>query len=469
MPNDAGMRDYLAANDYTYPIVARNGTDSDNMAVEVEEVYSICDMLLAYEDPLATIEAMASADVKIVSLTITEFGYRVPLTAGDFKLIERALDGELLGDGKTVDEESQSPTTFGLICAACAVRFERGLRPFTLMSCDNLPHNGEVCKARMTNAAEELVCGGLCSVSLDRFVVWMQTEVKYPSTMVDRITPATSWEDIATLPEKAGFEDAWPVMCEPYKHWVIEDNFVDDARPPWESSGAVMVPDVIPHELMKVRLLNVTHSAMCYAGILAGCTHVHEAVLHVKLRGFLDRIMAEEIAPTLRTNPGMGGNDVLLHNIPKYSHEILTRFENVAVKDQLDRVAMDGSEKFRVQGSGVVREGLAVGLPMDGFALYVASWAFFVRREVEEGNEVRDAGGAIVTAPFQEGGSGLRAFLSMEDIFGELTREMDWRARVTGYFEQIEAEGILSAIDSYMEEVEEEVIEEEEMLQVAAA
>lgn len=105
-----------------------------------------------------------------------------------------------------------------------------------------------------------------------------------------------------------------------------------------ESVGAVLVPDVIPHELMKVRLLNVTHSAMCYAGILAGCTHVHEAVTHTKLRQFLDHLMANEIGPTLKTNPGMGGNEVLLNNIPMYSHEVLSRFENVAVKDQLDRI-----------------------------------------------------------------------------------------------------------------------------------
>ena len=117
------------------------------MEVEVEEVYSIRDMLLAFEDPVACIEAMADPDCKIVSLTITEFGYRVPLTPGDFKLIERALNGEL-DNGKPLDEDSKTPTTFGVICAASALRFERGVRPFTLMSCDNLPHNGEVCKVR---------------------------------------------------------------------------------------------------------------------------------------------------------------------------------------------------------------------------------------------------------------------------------------------------------------------------------
>ena len=445
MPNDVAMRDYLRDNDWTYPIVARSGTDGSDMKAEIEEVYAIRDMILALEDPLACVEAMACADIKIVSLTITEFGYRVPLNASDFKLIERGLNGELDGEVPW-DDDAPKPSTFGIICAAAAVRFDRGLRPFTLMSCDNLPHNGDVCKARMTSAAEELVCAGLCSVSLDAFVVWLQNEVRYPSTMVDRITPATSWDDIATMPDKYGFEDQWPVMCEPYKHWVIEDDFVDDARPPWETVGATLTKDVVSHELMKVRLLNVTHSAMCYPAILAGLTHVHEACLHSKIRSYLELVMLEEIAPTLRTNPEMREKS-LCDRIPAYAQSVLERFENVAVKDQLDRIAMDGSEKFRVQGAGVVREGLALGLPMDAFALYVASWTHFVKREVESGAEVKDMGAQGVTAPFRPGGSGLPAFLDMVDIFGDLAYDQTWRANVTRMYDTIAEHGMEFALD----------------------
>ena len=264
MSADVKMRDYLKDNGWTYPIVSRAGAEVDSFDVEVEEVVAMRDMLLAFEDPVACVKAMAHADVKIVSLTITEFGYRVPLTKGDFSLIEQALNGMLDDPDEPLHADASTPTTFGVICAAAAMRFAEGSRPFTLMSCDNLPHNGEVCKQRMTGAAEELVCAGLCSTSLDAFVVWLQREVRYPSTMVDRITPATSMEDVATLPSTLGFEDDWPVMCEPYKHWVIEDDFVDDARPPWEDAGAVVVDDVVPHELMKVRLLNVTHLSLIH-------------------------------------------------------------------------------------------------------------------------------------------------------------------------------------------------------------
>ena len=455
MPNDVTMRDYLAKNDWSFPILARAGAEVNSLTCEVEDVLAMRDMLLAFEDSVACVEAMADPRVKIVSLTITEFGYRVPLTKGDFSLIEQALNGMLDDPDEPLHEDASAPTTFGMICAAAAMRFAEGARPFTLMSCDNLPHNGEVCKQRMTGAAEELVCAGLCSTSLDAFVVWLQTEVRYPSTMVDRITPATSMEDVATLPSTLGFEDNWPVMCEPYKHWVIEDDFVDDARPPWEDAGAVVVHDVVPHELMKVRLLNVTHSAMCYAGILAGLTHVHEAVTHSKLRSFLRKVQLDEIGPTLKGHDAMAESLILLSGIEEYAEMVLRRFENVAVKDQLERIAMDGSEKFRVQGQDVVCEGLRQGNDMRGFALYVASWAYFLRREVEEGNEVRDMGGAAVTACFQEGGTGITCFLGMEEIFGELSKDFgaEWREDVVELFNTISEEGINAAFDAVIGEV----------------
>ena len=239
--------------------------------------------------------------------------------------------------------------------------------------------------------------------------------------MVDRITPATSPEDIATLMAKTGIEDDWPVMCEPYKHWVIQDDFVDDERPPWEDIGAVVVPDVIPHELLKVRLLNVTHSAMCYAGISRGAgSRAWSPVTHEKLRAFLMRVMLDEIGPTLKANPAMSDSPILINGMREYAEMVLSRFENVAVQDQLRRIAMDGSEKFRVQGREVVLEGLALGLPMRGFALYVATWAAFLDNEIRAGNEVQDMGGAAVTA-LSQGRLGPALFLEMEEIFGDLT------------------------------------------------
>ena len=213
--------------------------------------------------------------------------------------------------------------------------------------------------------------------------------------------------------------------------------------------------DVVPHELMKVRLLNVTHSALCYAGILAGLTHVHEAVTHSKLRAFLRKVQLDEIGLTLKGHAAMGESLILLNGIEEYAEMVLRRFENVAVKDQLERIAMDGSEKFRVQGQDVVCEGLRQGNEMRGFALYVASWAYFLKREVEEGNEVRDMGGVAVTACFQEGGSGIACFLGMEEIFGELSKDFgeEWREDVVELFNTIAEEGMTAALDAVIGEV----------------
>ena len=445
---DVKMRDYLRANDFVYPVVSRLGETPEQMAMHVHDVSTLRDMILSFENPAAAVRLLASPSTKIVSLTITEFGYRVPINEGDRALVRAALEGATDAEGPEGDArvaeaapETRGATVFGIVLAALASRRRRGLRPFTIMSCDNLPHNGEVAKRRVLGAAADL---DLCAETQR----WLEEEARFPSTMVDRITPATSPGDLASLKAAAGVDDAWPVMCEPYKHWVIEDDFVDDQRPPWEEAGAVVVRDVIPHELMKVRLLNVTHSAMCYAAILAELTHVHEAVTHEAVAPYLRRVMLDEIGPTLRAHEAMADSPILLNGMEEYVDMVLRRFENVAVKDQLRRIAMDGSEKFRVQGQEVVLEGLRLGLPMRGFAAYVAAWAHFLKNEVEAGNEVQDMGGAAVTAPFVEGGSGLSAFLNMEEIFGELTREEAWMEEVAWMYRLIEEEGVLAALDA---------------------
>ena len=441
---DAKMRDYLKNNDWRYPIVAREGTDVDAMDMHVQEVVTLRDMLLSFEDPAAVVRLLAAPSTKIVSLTITEYGYRVPLNEGDHKLLELANQGVLddpeLSMPESIDAACAKATVFGLILAALAARHRLGRRPFTVMSCDNLPHNGEVAKKRVISAARD---APECD---DALCAWLEEEVRYPSTMVDRITPATSPQDIADLKERTGIDDVWPVMCEPYKHWVIEDDFVDGQRPAWERVGALLVPDVRPHELMKVRLLNVTHSAICYVGSLAGLTHVHEAVTHKMIKPFLRRLMTKEIAASLVADPTMPGE--LLAVLDEYVDLVLSRFENVAVKDTLDRVAMDGSEKFRVQGREVIMERLAREGTVRGFALYVASWAHFLRSKVRAGEKIKDASAGLVTAPWEMdkenmgGTAGLEAFLDIEEIFGVLARHEGWREAVKREFLDIDQAGL---------------------------
>jgi mannitol 2-dehydrogenase len=479
---DVKMRDYLRANDFVYPVVSRLGETPEQMAMHVHDVSTLRDMILSFENPAAAVRLLASPSTKIVSLTITEFGYRVPINEGDRALVRAALEGATDAEGPEGDArvaeaapETRGATVFGIVLAALASRRRRGLRPFTIMSCDNLPHNGEVAKRRVLGAAADL---DLCAETQR----WLEEEARFPSTMVDRITPATSPGDLASLKAAAGVDDAWPVMCEPYKHWVIEDDFVDGERPAWERVGAVLVPDVRPHELMKVRLLNVGHSAMCYAGALAGCEHVHEAVTHKLIRPFLKRLMREEIAASLRADPSM---EALAPGLDAYADLVLSRFKNVAVKDTLTRIAMDGSEKFRVQGRAVVMEGLAAERTVRGFALYVAAWAHFLRKSIMQDVPVRDASAALVSAPWAwarsadkkvaaadvaaegavgavapaaaavpaaraEDAASLQAFLDIEEVFGVLAQHEGWRQAVAREFEDIAESGLEATLLGYI-------------------
>ena len=479
---DVKMRDYLRANDFVYPVVSRLGETPEQMAMHVHDVSTLRDMILSFENPAAAVRLLASPSTKIVSLTITEFGYRVPINEGDRALVRAALEGATDAEGPEGDArvaeaapETRGATVFGIVLAALASRRRRGLRPFTIMSCDNLPHNGEVAKRRVLGAAADL---DLCAETQR----WLEEEARFPSTMVDRITPATSPGDLASLKAAAGVDDAWPVMCEPYKHWVIEDDFVDGERPAWERVGAVLVPDVRPHELMKVRLLNVGHSAMCYAGALAGCEHVHEAVTHKLIRPFLKRLMREEIAASLRADPSM---EALVPGLDAYADLVLSRFKNVAVKDTLTRIAMDGSEKFRVQGRAGVMEGLAAERTVRGFALYVAAWAHFLRKSIMQDVPVRDASAALVSAPWAwarsadkkvaaadvaaegavgavapaaaavpaaraEDAASLQAFLDIEEVFGVLAQHEGWRQAVAREFEDIAESGLEATLLGYI-------------------
>jgi mannitol 2-dehydrogenase len=231
---------------------------------------------------------------------------------------------------------------------------------------------------------------------------------------------------------------------------------------------------------MKVRLLNVGHSAMCYAGALAGCEHVHEAVTHKLIRPFLKRLMREEIAASLRADPSM---EALVPGLDAYADLVLSRFKNVAVKDTLTRIAMDGSEKFRVQGRAVVMEGLAAERTVRGFALYVAAWAHFLRKSIMQNVPVQDASAALVSAPWAwarsadvaaadvpaegavgavapaaaavpaaraEDAASLQAFLDIEEVFGVLAQHEGWRQAVAREFEDIAESGLEATLLGYI-------------------
>ena len=282
LPHDRRIIDTLRSQDGLYTLVVKHPDGRREPRV----IGSIVETMFAPDDPEAVVARLADPVTRIVSLTITEGGYLVNQVTGEFDASDPSIQADLA-------EGATPSTVFGYITAALALRRGRG-GPFTVMSCDNLPDNGDVAK-RMMCAFARLKDPGLAD--------WMETEVAFPNCMVDRITPVTSPEDIDRLAEEFGVEDGWPVVCEPFTQWVLEDHF-GQGRPRFEDAGVQMVGDVVPYELMKLRLLNASHQSLCYLGYLSGYRYAHEVCQDPLFADFLLAYMEREGSPTLPEVPG---------------------------------------------------------------------------------------------------------------------------------------------------------------------
>ena len=284
LPSDARMKQVMDAQDCLYTLVlkAPDGT------WEPRVIGSIVEYLLSPDDPEAVIERMTDPAIRIVSLTVTEGGYNVDAVTGEFNAQNPAVVADL-APGATPG------TTFGLVVEALARRRARGSAPFTVMSCDNIQGNGHVAQRMFTAFAR------LRDPELGQ---WISDNVSFPNSMVDRITPATTDEDRAQVADRYGVLDGWPVVCEPFTQWVLEDAF-PLGRPPVEQVGVQVVADVEPYELMKLRLLNASHQGLCYFGHLAGYRLVHEVCQDPLFARFLLDYMDREATPTLCPVPGI--------------------------------------------------------------------------------------------------------------------------------------------------------------------
>ncbi len=296
LPGDVLMRDALAAQDHLYTLVVKNPDGS----FEARVIGSLVDYLFAPDDSEAVMERMADPATRIVSLTITEGGYNVPAATGAF---DRS-NPDVLADLRS---PSSPRTVFGLVTEALVRRRSRGLAPFTVMSCDNIQGNGRVARHSFGTFA------AMRDPELGR---WVEREVPFPGSMVDRITPVTTDEDRREISRRVGLDDRWPVVCEPFRQWVLEDTFVD--RPPLEDVGVTMVDAVEPYELMKLRLLNGSHQALAYFGYLAGYRLVHDVCRDPVFATFVRDYMDVEATPTLDPVPGV--------DLDTYKADVVARF-----------------------------------------------------------------------------------------------------------------------------------------------
>ena len=386
--------DRLAEQDFVYTAVEMAPEGNRRRIVNV-----LCDVLFAPNDPEALIARMADPSTRIVSLTVTEKGYcHIPSTG--------ALDRDH-ADIQHDMGNTKPQSAIGFIVRALQERYRSGLRPFTVLSCDNLPDNGQVTRSVVVGLAE-LIDPALAE--------WIAGEARFPSTMVDRIVPATTEQNITTLASDAGYLDQAPVFHEPFLQWVIEDNFVDDDRPRFECvPGVQMVSDVAPFEFMKIRMLNGTHSTLAYLGYLAGHETIAEAVVNPVLQNFIRKVWTNEIIPTLEPPEGI--------DLQHYANELLERYANPAIRHRTWQIAMDGSQKLPQRILGTIADNVAAGRSCDGLLLAVAAWMRYVGGVDERGQpiEVRDPLAKRLRALSDQGQSPsetVDVLLSVTEIFG---------------------------------------------------
>jgi fructuronate reductase len=409
--------DRVAAQDGLYTALMRDGARSDACIIA-----TLREPLFAPRDPGAVIARIAASNTKIVTITATEKAYCHDPASGT--LIETHPD--IVRDIASLDRAASMP---GILVAGLRARRASGPGPLTVVSCDNLPNNG---------ATTAKIIGRLGEMIEPALARWIDDQVGFPSTMVDRIVPATTSSDVAEIRTMLGVDDDAAVVFEPYRQWVIENDF-RAARPLWEAGGATIVLDVAPHEEMKLRLLNASHSLIAYLGYLAGHEHVCDAIVAPGFARLAEKLW-DEAVPTLRVGDGA--------DMPAYRAALLRRFANPAIKHRTWQIAMDGSQKLPQRLLAPIRANLAAGRPIATAALAVAAWMRYARGVDEKGRaiDIRDPLAAQFVA-MREGTPSERArkLLGIGAIFGDdLPRDSRFVAAVTAALEAIETRGAAS-------------------------
>jgi mannitol 2-dehydrogenase len=393
MPFDRRIADVLTAQDGLYTLVVKHPDGS----FEPRVIGSIVEFLYAPDDPEAVIEKMAAESTRIVSLTVTEGGYNIHAVTGEFDLANPDVQHDLAPD-------AVPKTSFGLVTEALRRRRERGVAPFTVMSCDNLQGNGHLSQRVFTAFAR---------ARDPELGEWVEREVRFPNSMVDRITPVTTDEDRAQLAERFGIADGWPVVCEPFTQWALEDSFAA-GRPPLEDAGVQVVPDVAPYELMKLRLLNAGHQGLCYFAYLAGYRLVHEAAADPLFQRFLLAYMDNEATPTLSPVPGV--------DLDLYKRTLIERFSNPEVRDTIARLCAESSDRIPKWVLPVIREQLERDGEIRRASAIVASWARYAEGVDEQGQpiEVVDRLRDVLMEAARRQREDPDAFIANREIFGDL-------------------------------------------------
>ncbi len=420
MPQDSRMRDALVPQDGLYTLVLKHPDGT----LEPRVIGSVVGYHLASDDPEKVLGVLTASSTRIVSLTITEGGYLFHPSTGELDSSAPSLQPDLV-------EGAVPSTPFSYIVEALRRRREAGTAAFTVMSCDNIPGNGDVAR-RMISTFARLKDDGLGA--------WIGAEVAFPNCMVDRITPVTTSDDIDSLRERFEVEDRWPVVCEPFTQWVLEDHFTA-GRPPFEEVGVQLVPDVEPYELMKLRLLNASHQALCYLGYLAGYRYAHEVCQDPLFVDFLLAYMDREATPTLPEVPGV--------DLTAYKHQLVERFANPEVRDTLARLCAESSDRIPKWLVPVIRTNLEHDGEVELSALVVAAWARYAEGLDEQGQpiEVVDQLREQLMAAAGRQGQDPLAFLRDERLFGDLAEQDTFTRAYERFLTSLHAHGARGTLE----------------------
>lgn len=422
MPSDHRTRTILASQDYLTTVVEQEAGKSEAR---------ITGSMIDYVEPQnaeAVIARLADPSTRIVSLTVTEGGYYIDPASGHFN----PAHPDMVHDGASPDRPK---TAFGMILAGLRKRRAAGLVPFTVMSCDNIPGNGHVtCDA----------LAGLAELSDPGLAAWIRAEVAFPNSMVDRITPGTSDRERTLARELFGIEDGWPVFCEDFKQWVVEDHF-PAGRPAWEEVGVQFVPDVAPYELMKLRILNGGHATIAYPGGLLDIHFVHEAMEHPLIGAFLAKLERTEIIPAVPPVPDT--------DLEAYYQLIERRFSNPKIGDTIRRLCLDGANRQPKFIIPVVLDRLRAGQPVDGLALESALWCRYCFGTTDSGVviEPNDPVWDRLQAQSRRAKDDPQAWLAMDDIYGEVGRSPVFQAAFDKALRHLWAKGTAATLQAYLD------------------
>jgi len=418
---DEDMRQKLMAQDFLTTVVEQEAD------LSTARVTSPLVDFIKPGDSVAIINRLADPAIRIVSLTITEGGYYIDPATQAFnpKHPDIAWDAEHFTTPKTV---------FGLILAGLKRRRDIGIPPFTVMSCDNIPGNGHVTQNAVV---------GLAQLIYPELARWVKTNVAFPNGMVDRITPATSDRERKLLADNFGIEDSWPVFCENFKQWVVEDHF-PQGRPALEKVGVQFVEDVAPFELMKIRILNGGHATIAYPAALMDIHFVHEAMENDLVRKFLHKVEHDEIIPIVPPVPDTDLED--------YYQLIDKRFANPKIGDTVTRLCLDGSNRQPKFILPSARDRLAKGGTVTGLALVSALWCRYCYGETDSGKAIapNDPVWDRLQAQARQAKDRPQAWLEMSDIFGELAQNPTYVAAFTSALRSLWSIGAKATLEKYL-------------------